>query len=126
MLKVCHVLFYHHLVLHPTGQRDVAEIEAFLQDHRLLASRNRFVFTEIVALFHPEVLHEFVQGAAAGFLFGSFDALFHRALLGANFGARFRYDLALFGDSHFHARLHNVERQKCRSSGDEHRQENPQ
>ena len=65
-------------------------------------------------------------GAAAGFLFGSLDALFHGALLGANFGARFRYDFALFGDSHFHARLHDVERQKCRSSGDEHRQENPQ
>src|SRR5271155_729153 len=56
VLKVRLIFFHHHLVLHPTGQWNVAEVEAFLQNHGLLASGGRFVFAEIVALFDAEVL----------------------------------------------------------------------
>lgn len=119
-------LFDGHFVLDPVRQGDVAEEEAFLEDHRLLAQGSGVGFADVLAFFDPDIGEEVIEGAALGFFFGGADFVFEGLLLGVELGLEFGDAFAFLGDGDFHLRLHDEEGEEGGAGRDEDREENPE
>lgn len=119
-------VFNRHFVLDPVGERDVAEEEAFLEDHRLAVGHQRFRFADVVTFFDPDIGEEVIEGPAFGFFFGGVNFVFDGLLLRVELRLEFGDDFAFLRDGDFQLRLHDEEGEEGGTGRDEDGEEDPE
>src|SRR5205809_7360925 len=62
-----------HFVFHPAGERDVAKVDALLQDKALFVEEQRLLLAQVVALLNAQISQKLVERLALRGLFGRAD-----------------------------------------------------